>query len=56
MKLKTIYLIIMQIHLQAFELVYRKTVTELNQSFVDYVKLFTIDEVLEQRMKDLLKN
>lgn len=41
---------------EALEVVYGKTAKELNQSFVDYVELFRIDEVLEQRMKDLLNN
>ena len=40
--------------MEAFEFVYGKSAKELNQSFVDYVELFRIDEVLEQRMSDLL--
>lgn len=34
--------------------VYHKTPEELNRAFTDYVRLFGIDEGLEQRMKDLL--
>ena len=35
--------------------VYQKTPEELNQAFADYVRLFRIDEVLEQRMERKLK-
>lgn len=34
--------------------VYRRTPAEMNHAFTDYVRLFRIDEVLEQRMADLL--
>lgn len=34
--------------------VYDKTPAEMNQAFTDYVRLFGIDEDLEQRMEDLL--
>lgn len=34
--------------------VYGKTAAEINQDFTDYVRLFRIDENLEQRMEDLL--
>lgn len=34
--------------------VYQKTPVEMNRAFTDYVRLFRIDEVLEQRMEDLL--
>ncbi len=37
----------------ALKLVYNQTVEELNNAFVDYVQLFEIDEVLEQRMEKL---
>ena len=34
--------------------VYQHTPKEMNQAFVDYVGLFKIDKVLEQRMEALL--
>lgn len=34
--------------------VYGKTAVEMNQAFIAYVRLFRIDENLEQRMEDLL--
>lgn len=39
---------------QAMTEVYRQTPEELNCAFVDYVGLFKIDPVLEQRMEALL--
>ena len=39
----------------ALELVYNWTQEELNKAFVDYVRLFEIDEVLEKRMLNLSK-
>lgn len=39
----------------AMEEVYGRTPDELNQEFTDYVRLFRLDEMLEQRMADLLK-
>ena len=35
--------------------VYKQTPQELNQAFTDYIGLFRSDEVLEQRMEDLLR-
>ena len=35
--------------------VYHRTPAELNQAFMDYVRLFRIDEVLEKRMHELSK-
>ena len=35
--------------------VYHRTPAELNQAFMDYVRLFRIDEVLEKRMLELSK-
>ena len=40
---------------EAIAQVYHKTTAELNQAFMDYVRLFRIDEVLEQRMESLMK-
>ena len=40
---------------EAMPLVYQKTPEELNKAFADYVRLFRIDEVLEQRMESLMK-
>ena len=37
----------------ALKLVYNQTIEELNSAFIDYVQLFEIDEVLEQRMDKL---
>ena len=34
--------------------VFKKTPEELNKAFTDYVQLFSIDELLEQRMESLL--
>ena len=39
--------------LNAIKQVYEKTPQELNQLFVDYVGLFRIDEIVEQRMNEL---
>lgn len=39
---------------EAMPLVYQKTPEELNKAFTDYVRLFGIDEMLEQRMESLL--
>lgn len=39
---------------EAMVLVYKKTPKELNEEFVEYVRLFAIDEVLEGRMETLL--
>ena len=39
---------------EAMPLVYQKTPEELNKAFTDYVRLFRIDEALEQRMESLL--
>jgi hypothetical protein len=39
---------------EALSLVYQKTPEELNKEFVEYVKLFVIDEILEHRMEELL--
>ena len=39
---------------EAMMLVYEKTPEELNEAFCEYVRLFSIDEVLEQRMESLL--
>ena len=39
---------------EAMPLVYQKTPEELNKAFTDYVQLFGIDEMLEQRMESLL--
>ena len=39
---------------EAMPLVYQKTPEELNKAFTDYVLLFGIDEMLEQRMESLL--
>ena len=36
--------------------VYHKSLEELNRNFTNYVRLFPIDEVIEQRMKDLQTN
>ena len=38
----------------ALESIYKSPPNELNQLFVDYVKLFEIDQALEQRMSDLM--
>lgn len=35
--------------------VYHRTPAELNQAFMDYVRLFRIDEALEQRMDSLMQ-
>ena len=40
---------------ETMPLVYQKTPEELNKAFTDYVRLFRIDEVLEQRMESLMK-
>ena len=40
---------------EAMPFIYQKTPEELNNAFTDYVRLFKIDEVLEQRMENLLK-
>lgn len=40
---------------EAMPLVYQKTPEELNKAFTDYVRLFRIDEALEQRMESLMK-
>lgn len=40
---------------QAMICVYKKTPEELNKAFTDYVRLFRIDELLEQRMNSLIK-
>lgn len=39
---------------EAMLLVYQNTPEELNKAFTDYVQLFGIDEILEQRMESLL--
>ena len=39
---------------EAMLLVYQKTPEELNKAFTGYVQLFAIDEMLEQRMENLL--
>ena len=39
---------------EAMPLVYQKTPEELNKAFTDYVLLFGVDEMLEQRMASLL--
>ena len=36
--------------------VYHKTPAEMNRAFSSYVSMFRIDEILEQRMDDLLNN
>ena len=41
---------------EAIPLVYQKTPEELNKEFVAYVQLFSIDEILEQRMGSLLNS
>ena len=38
---------------EAMMQVYHRTPAELNQAFMDYVRLFRIDEVLEKRMLEL---
>jgi hypothetical protein len=38
---------------EAIPLVYQKTSEELHKEFVAYVQLFSIDEILEQRMGSL---
>ena len=38
----------------SMEHIYQKTPAEMNQAFVDYVRLFQLDRVLEQRMETLL--
>lgn len=40
---------------EAMMLTYQKTPEELNKAFIDYVRLFQIDEALVQRMETLLK-
>ena len=40
--------------INALKNLYNKTPLEMNQLFVDYVNLFKIDEIIEQRMNDLL--
>ena len=40
---------------EAMMRVYQKTPEELNKAFTDYVRLFRIDDVLEQRMESLMK-
>ena len=39
---------------EAIPLVYQRTPEALNKAFVDYVQLFAIDEILGQRMEELL--
>lgn len=39
---------------KALEMVYQKTIKDLNQAFVDYVNLFKIDEAVEKRMGALI--
>ena len=39
----------------AIKQIYNKTPKEMNQSFIDYINLFRIDEVVEQRMDALFK-
>ena len=39
---------------KAIVIVYEKSAEELNQAFIDYVKLFETDTVLEQRMESLM--
>ena len=39
--------------LSAMAVVYKKSAKEFNQEFVEYVKLFQVDPVLEQRMDNL---
>ncbi len=41
---------------EAIPLVYQKSPGELNKEFVAYVQLFSIDEILEQRMGSLLNS
>lgn len=41
---------------EAIPLVYQNTPEELNKEFVAYVQLFSIDEILEQRMGSLLNS
>ena len=40
---------------QAMEEVYHKSPAELNREFVSYVRLFSLDSVLESRLEALLK-
>ena len=40
---------------EAMMCVYQKTPEKLNKAFTEYVQLFSIDEVLEQRMESLIK-
>lgn len=40
----------------ALERVYCKTPVELNTAFVDYVRLFRVDEAVKRRMAELLQN
>lgn len=40
----------------ALQLVYDKTIEELNMEFVNYMQLFEIDNVLIQRMKEMLND
>ena len=40
----------------ALERVYCKTLVELNTAFVDYVRLFRVDEAVKRRMAELLQN
>ena len=40
----------------ALALIYKKSVKDLSKSFIDYVSLFNLDEVLEQRIEKLISN
>lgn len=39
--------------LNSIDIIYKKSIKELNQLFIDYVNLFKIDEIVIQRMNDL---
>ena len=40
----------------ALALTYKKSVKDLSKSFIDYVSLFSLDEVLEQRIEKLISS